>query len=353
MDRLLDKPVSSRTDITRIPRLLFSRRGRIFWFTFAVMIAAAVINFLAPSYYFSGGSLLPTGNQGPGAALGSLAGAIPGIELMKSDPDPTASSQLFPDILKSDVVRKRVLDAKLPEEIASVVEGATIGEAMSSSSTKALKYLNSATTIRKDKTTGVISIGFEWTHPEFAQFVAAEYIRQLDAFCSSERFARLDENRVFVESRLIETESRLRAAEDSLLQYREQNRNYYMGSSPELQLEHERLVRKVAEVGEVYSLLAQQLEMAKIDAKRKKPVVAVLDYPTVPQEKAGPRRLTNIVQLTLAALLLSCGFFVFTDYAKNYMSQDELQQVAKMRGELGARVSSVRNRMTLRKQAEV
>ncbi|MGB5139517.1 MAG: hypothetical protein WBP29_13375, partial [Candidatus Zixiibacteriota bacterium] len=229
----------------------------------------------------------------------------------------------------------------------------TVGDAISSNPTTALKALNAATTIRKDKITGLISIVFEWRNPEFAQFVAAEYIRQLDDFCSSERFARLDENRIFVESRLVETESRLRAAEDSLLQYREQNRNYYMGSSPELQLDHERLVRKVAEVGEVYSLLAQQLEMAKIDAKRKKPVVAVLDYPSAPQEKAGPRRLTNIVQFTLAALLLSCGFIVIADYLRNYMSTDDLQEVAKLRGELSSRVVSVRNRLTLRKKATV
>ncbi len=353
MERLIDNSSSARAEITKIPRQLLAHSRQIFWVTLVVMLVAATINFLEPNYYVAGGSLLPTGNQGPGAALGSLANAIPGIELMKSDPDPTASSQLFPDILKSDVVRKRVLASILPHDIATAVDGNTVGAAISSNPVKALKDLTSATTVRKDKTTGVISIGFEWTHPGFAQFVAAEYIKQLDAFCSSERFARLDENRSFVQSRLLEAESRLRAAEDSLLQYREQNRNYYLGSAPDLQLEHERLIRKVAEIGEVYSLLAQQLEMATIEAKRKKPVVAVLDYPSVPEEKSGPHRLTNIVQLTLAALLLSCGVVVVGGYVRNYVSAEELQQLTLIRNNLGSRITTARNRITLRRKAQV
>ena len=353
MERLIAKPTSARAELTKIPRLLLAQRWRIFAITTVVMIVATVVNFLEPNYYISGGSLLPTGTQGPGAALGSLANAIPGIELMKSDPDPTASSQLFPDILKSDAVRKRVLAAELPGDIAAAVEGKTVAEAISSSPVKALKDLTAATIVRKDKTTGVIAIAFEWTHPGFAQFVATEYIKQLDKFCSSERFARLDENRIFVESRLNDAKTRLREAEDSLLIYREQNRNYYLGSDPQLQMEHERLVRKVAEIGEVYAMLSTQLEMASIEAKRKKPVVAVLDYPSYPEEKSGPHRLTNIVQFTLAALLLCCGTVVIGSYIRGYMSPAEIEHVQQLRTSLGSHLAAVRNRVTLRRKAQV
>lgn len=353
MERLLGNSSTAQLEITKIPRLLLSQRWRIFWFTTTALVAAIIVNFSEPNYYTSTGTLLPTGNQSSGSALGSLASAIPALDLMRSDSDPSASSQLFPDILKSDVVRSRVLATTLPQVLATHFEVATIGEVISSNPVKAMKVLTSSTKIAKDKTTGIVSIDFEWTNAQFAQFVAAEYIRQLDAFCSSERFARLDENRAFVHGRLLETGARLRNAEDSLMQYREQNRNYYMGSSPELQLEHERLIRKVAEVGEVYSLLAQQLEMATIEAKRKKPVVAVLDAPIIPQEKSGPRRLSNIVQITLAALLVSIGAIIFGDYMRGYMSREDLQQMEKLRGDINSRVAMVRNRITLRKKAQV
>lgn len=353
MEQLLGNSSSARAEVTRIPRLLLAQRWRIFWITTSVLLAAIIVNFGKPNYYVSTGTLLPTGNQGAGGALGSIAGAIPALELMRTDSDPTASSQLFPDILKSEVVRSRVLAATLPSELAKATGGSTVEGVISADIVTAMKALSSATKIGKDKITGIVSVAFEWTSPDFAQFVAAEYIRQLDQFCSSERFARLDENRIFVRGRLRETEIRLRDAEDSLLEYREQNRNYSMGSSPELQLEHERLIRKVAEVGEVYSLLSQQLEMATIEAKRKKPVVAVLDSPVIPQEKAGPHRLANIVQVTLAALLVSCGFIVIGNYLRNYMSSEELKQIEKIRGDFGSRIAIVRNRITLRSKTQV
>lgn len=353
MERLLGNSSSAQTEITKIPRLLYAQRWRIFLFTTAVFVAAAVVNFSEPNYYTSIGTLLPSGNQSSGSALSSLAGAIPALDLMRGDADPTASSQLFPDILKSDVVRSRVLAASLPADVAGAVKGSTVGEVISENPVKAMKTLAAKSKIGKDKNTGIVSIEFEWTNAEFARFVAAEYIRQLDEFCSSERFARLDENRTFVQGRLLEAEARLRSAEDSLLQYREQNRNYYLGSSPELQLEHERLVRRVAEVGEVYALLSQQLEMATIEAKRKKPVVAILDTPVVPMEKSGPRRLSNIIQMTLAAFLVSCGIVVFGNYIRGYMSREDLQQMEKLRGDIGTRVALVRNRITLRKKAQV
>ncbi len=353
MERLLGSSSSAQTTITQIPRLMYAQRWRIFWFTTAVFFAAVVVNFCEPNHYSSTGTLLPTGNQGTGSGLSSLASAIPALDLMRGDADPSASSQLFPDILKSDIVRSRVLAAKLPADLAVAVEGTTVGEAISTNPAKAIKVLSSASRIGKDKTTGIVSVEFEWTNAEFAQFVAAEYIKQLDQFCSSERFARLDENRSFVQGRLLEAEARLRSAEDSLLQYREQNRNYYIGSSPELQLEHDRLVRKVAEVGEVYSLLSQQLEMATIEAKRKKPVVAVLDTPVVPMEKSGPRRLSNIIQLTLAALLVSSGAVVFGNYVRGYMSREDLQQMAILRSNFGSQLVTVRNRITLRKKVQV
>lgn len=342
MDRLIENPDKKRADLMRIPRLLYNQRRRIFIFTVAVMVLAAVINFIIPNHYRSAGSILPSGSQPASGALGSLASAVSGIDLMTTEEDPSSSSQLFPDILKSEAIRTRVLQTSLPPDIADEMEAKSIGAVLDDDPIVALKELDAATAIHKDKITGIVYVSFEWTNAKFAQFVAAEYIRQLDSFCSNERFARLDENRIFVMGRVKEAEARLKEAEDSLLQYREQNRNYQMASSPELEMEHQRRVRKVAEISEVYALLQQQLEMATIEAKRKKPVVALLDYPTVPQEKSRPHRLTNIAQITIAAFLLTCAFIVLSSYLKEYMSPEELQQLA-----------TVRNRVTFRRRIQV
>ncbi|MCC6962196.1 MAG: hypothetical protein IT585_03000 [candidate division Zixibacteria bacterium] len=352
MDRLLTKETTRRPEITGVLRLLSKHSKFILTFTTVMTLATLSVNLLLPNYYRSTGTLLPTGSTNPAQALGNLASAIPGLEMMNNDPDPTASSKLFPEMLRSDVVRKRVLHAQLPDALAAKMEATTIGGVFSDDPVEALKKLTETTSVGKDKQSGMISLTFEWTDPEFAQFTAAEYIRQLDAFCSSERFARLDESRAFVESRLRDAERRLQAAEDSLLAFREQNRNYYIASAPDLQLEHERLTRKVTEIGQVYALLSQQLEMATIEAKRKKPVVATLDFPSVPEVKSGPQRLVNTLQAAIAALLLSCGFILGRDYMHRVMTPEEANDLRQLRNDWRRQISGVSQRLRLRRKAE-
>jgi uncharacterized protein involved in exopolysaccharide biosynthesis len=237
--------------------------------------------------------------------------------------------------------------------MAAELEAATIGEVIDDDPIAALDKLTTKTAVGKDKITGIVTVSFEWTDPRFAQLVASEYLRQLDEFCSSERFARLNENREFVASRLEETEQRLHEVEDSLLSFREQNRNYLIGSAPDLQLEHERLTRKAVEIGQVYALLAQQLEMATIEAQRKKPVVAALDFPSIPDKKSGPQRLLNIIQSFVAGLILAGGWVIGRDYLARVMTPQESADLREIRTELRGQLSDVTRRLRLRRKAEV
>lgn len=351
MERLLPSE-SNQPEIGRLLRVAWTARIRIVITVAAVTTLAAAVNFLMPNSYRSSGTLLPTGQQTVSSALGNLAAAVPNLDLLKSDPEPTGSSQLFPDMLRSDAIRCRVLDTELPPALAQRLDAQTTGGVFSEARSQQLRSLSAATSIGKDKNTGVISVSFEWTDAEFAQFVAAEYLRQLDLFCSSERFARLDEQRRFVESRLADAEIRLRAAEDSLLLFREQNRNYYVSGSPEMQLEHERRVRVVSEIGQVCGLLKQQLELTTIEAKRKKPVVAVLDWPRIPDEKSGPHRVINIIQFSLAALLLTLAVIVGRDFLRRQLSEQQVIELRQLRSELKREVSGIRGRLRLRRKAE-
>lgn len=340
----------SPTDLTRIPRLLYRRRKLICGFTLVAMISAVVFSFLQPNFYVSRGSLLPTGNQANNGAIGSLASALPGLDLTKLDADPMTSSQLFPDILRSDVICTRLLEAPLPNDLTEEIQARTIADAFGSSFAQSLAGLRTASTVAKDKTTNVITLSVETENAKLAQFVAAAYFRELDEYASSERFARLDENRIFIAARLNDAERRLRDVEDSLLNFRERNRNFYSSTAPDLQLEQGRWERKVEEIGRVCGLLTEQLEMATIEAKRKKPIVAVLDMPTVPPVKAGPHRLTNILQVTLAALIVISGGIVSLDYFRNYLSESDLERLDRLEGEIRTRFRGVTNRMSTQRK---
>ncbi len=353
MERLAVTTPGQRPDLTGVLRLLHRNAKFILACSVVVTLGVGVINFLLPNRYVSSGTLLPTGGTNPAQALGNLASAIPALEMMDTDSDPTSSSKLFPEMLRSDVIRKRVLAAPIPPGLVGELEASTIGEVIDNDPIAALEELTAKTSVGKDKITGIVTVGFEWTNPRFAQLVASEYLRQLDEFCSSERFARLDENREFVSSRLKETEQRLHEVEDSLLSFREQNRNYLIGSAPDLQLEHERLTRKAVEIGQVYALLAQQLEMATIEAQRKKPVVAALDFPSIPDKKSGPHRLLNIIQSFIAGLILASSWVLGRDYFARIITPQESADLREMRTELRNQLGDVTRRLRLRRKAEV
>ncbi len=346
MEKLTAHNREGKLEIARIPRLLLKNLKLIGIITIAVSLTAAVCLVLKSNYYISKGTLLPTGDQS-NSMLGSLAAAVPGLDLVKHDTEPTASSQLFPDILKSRVIREQVLATPLTSELKSLFKLSTIGEVLGNDEPVQMSTLGGLTDIGKDKNTGIISIKVQNDNPQLAQFIAATFVNKLEDYCSSERFARLDQNRDFIAKRLDETKARLQEAEDTLLNFREQNRNYYDSSDPELQLAHERLVREVDKVGKVYAALSQQLELATIEAERKKPVVAVLDYPGVPLVKAGPARLRTTLQFAIGALLLACFGIIFVDYLRQQMSTTEIEELSRWQSNVEDQITGFRRRLRL------
>jgi len=277
--------------------------------------------------------------------LGSLAAAVPGLDLMNRDSEPTASSQLFPDILKSRLIREEVLATELPNELRNRLGASRIGLVFGSDAPTQMNTLTGITDIAKDKNTGIVSVAVEYTDPGLAQFVAATYIEKLEDYCSSERFARLDQNRNFIARRLDETKQRLKVAEDTLLGFREQNLNYYNSSAPDLQLEHERLAREVERVGKVYAVLSEQFELATLESERKKPVVAILDQPAIPLVKAGPARIRTTLQFGLGALVLCCFVIILIDYIRRQLPSTEIEDLNRWQANVEDQISGFRRRL--------
>jgi len=95
-------------------------------------------------------------------------------------------------------------------------------------------------------------------------------------------------NRVFIEQRQIEVKEQLIESEDALKDFRERNRSIM--ESPQLQLEMERLMRKVEIKTQVYITLQQQYELASIEEVKETPSALVLDEGTPAMGKDQPKR---------------------------------------------------------------
>ena len=99
--------------------------------------------------------------------------------------------------------------------------------------------------------------------------------------------------RTFIEARMDSTRARLRAAEEALKAFREQN--VRINKSPELLLREGRLIRDARIQEEIFLTLTKQYELAKIDEAYHQPELVVLDWATPPVFKAGPMRTRSVV----------------------------------------------------------
>lgn len=74
---------------------------------------------------------------------------------------------------------------------------------------------------------------------------------------------------------------------------------------PSLAIEYARLQRDLAVQGELFKLLTQQYELAKLNAAGQEPVFQILEMAEVPDRKSGPSRATICIMTTMSAFVLS------------------------------------------------
>lgn len=154
--------------------------------------------------------------------------------------------------------------------------------------------------------TGIVGLSFWDTDPETAtvvlQALLDETNRQLIAFQRNHAMARRD----YLADRVAEAYAQLTEREEELAEFREANRN--VANSPILQLEAERLNRRVSMTLDSYRALQDQLDAAELEMRSDIPELMIVENPEVPVRKFFPRR--RIMALAFA-LLAALGYGVW------------------------------------------
>ena len=115
------------------------------------------------------------------------------------------------------------------------------------------------------------------------------------------------ESRRFLQARLDSARIDLQAYEDSVAIFLSHNRTYEQ--SPLLQLQYQRLQRRVGLKQEVYTSLARNFEEERMQEVREAPVLTIVDPPHAGWRKSYPLRRTVVAQFLAlsAALILAWG----------------------------------------------
>ena len=121
-------------------------------------------------------------------------------------------------------------------------------------------------------------------------------------FIKNELVYEAKNNRLFIEERIQKSQSELARTEDGLTSF--QRKHSLAIDDPDIALSRIRLTRAVEISQEKYIILSQQLELAKIEELRHRPIVNILDKGDIMPEPKYPRKLLVLGTAILFGLIL-------------------------------------------------
>lgn len=151
--------------------------------------------------------------------------------------------------------------------------------------------------------TGLRTIYVKLEDPNICSQLAnyiGEYLRD---FISNELKYQAKDNRIFLEERMNEAANSLKVSEEKLKNFQEQ---YTLAiDNPEIVLKRSRLARKVNIDQEIFLVLVQQLELAKIEELKKRPILNFIDKSDIPLSTIYPRKVLVLFSSILCGLIIS------------------------------------------------
>jgi len=176
--------------------------------------------------------------------------------------------------------------------------------------------------------TNVYTLSVNSPEAKLSAEIANIYLDELDKHLRLYNNRKAIETREFIEERLLETETDLNLAEESLKNFREKNRNII--SSASLQLEQDRLIREVSVLISVFTSLKQQLETAKIDEVKELNYVVIIDPPEIPIDRSFPNKRTVVIITGILASLIGI-FFVLVRHFYLNIDSDAREKINELK----------------------
>jgi uncharacterized protein involved in exopolysaccharide biosynthesis len=251
---------------------------------------------------------------------------------------PTAGMQLeVPDIARSRLVRDSLLERRWSPSpgqdsqtlyelwgLAGVEEGKR--------RERAYRILGKRISCQVSDS-GLIRIVVRMETPFLAAEMANSIADVVLSYLREEHTRSASLNRQYIDVRLAEVKGQLTEAEERLKEFREKNRR--VEDSPDLMTQEGRMLRDVEVNQQVYLVLKEQSELARIDEIRDTPPLSVLDLAIVPWEKAYPRRVAIVLVGLLLGLVAGMVIVLLCEGSR----------ILTSRGESHARWVAIRDRL--------
>lgn len=167
------------------------------------------------------------------------------------------------------------------------------------------KKLNRAITVEKAKQTVMTDISVTLQDPKVAAIVADSVIKKLQSYITDYRIRKAKEDCTYLEQLYRERREEYYQAQERYAHYMDANHNIALQRG---RVEQERLQNDMNLAYQVYSQVAQQLQLARAKIQEAKPVFAVVEPPIIPLHASGHSRIIIAGGIMALVLVLTAGW---------------------------------------------
>lgn len=180
---------------------------------------------------------------------------------------------------------------------------------------KKVEGLRKVITANVDKKTTMTTITVTLQDPKVTAIVADSVVAKLQQYIVDYRIKKAKEDCDYLEQLYHERQQEYYDAQSKYAHYFDSNRNIAFQS---VRAEQERLQNDMSLAYQVYSQVAQQLQVARAKIQEEKPVFAVVEPATIPLEPSGTSRKIILIEIIF---LIVCGTGVWKLLGHSYWYQ--------------------------------
>lgn len=165
-----------------------------------------------------------------------------------------------------------------------------------------LSNLRQTIMVESDKKTGITTLTVTLQDPKITATIADTVVSKLQQYISAYRTSKAKEDCQYLEMLYKERQQEYYAAQQRYARYVDANSNMVFQST---MAERERLQNDMNLAYQVYSQVAQQLQIARAKVQEEKPVFAVVEPAVVPLNPSGTSRKVIVVGFAFLAVALT------------------------------------------------
>lgn len=170
-----------------------------------------------------------------------------------------------------------------------------------------------------DKKTAITSVSVTLQNPKAAAVVADSVVHKLQEYITGYRTSKAKEDCIYLEKLFKERQDEYYAAQKKYATYVDTHDNLILQS---VRAEQERLQNDMSLAYQVYSQVANQLQVARAKVQEEKPVFAIVEPSVVPQQPSGTGKKIYVILIVFLAVVVTSVWELWVKDNLNKLKQE-------------------------------